>query len=125
MTLAAEIIYSSGILSFKASALCLLQRIFPGRSFRRALWAIGSFVLAYSLVQIFAIIFQCLPIKAIWDTSIEGRCINVNDVYLVCSSMNIATDVIILAMPMPRLWKLRISQTEKLQLCIIFALGGS
>ena len=117
--------YTAGILSFKASALCLLQRIFPGRRFRQTLWAIGIFVLAYSLVQIFATIFQCTPIKAIWDPSVKGRCIKTNDVYLVCSSLNIATDVIILAMPMPKLWKLQISRTEKMQLSIIFALGGS
>ena len=125
MTLAAEIMYTSGILSFKASALCLLQRIFPGRRFRQGLWAIGSFVLAYSLVQTFAVLFECTPIKMFWDQSVKGRCINANDVILVCSSLNIATDVIILAMPMPKLWKLQISRTEKMQLSIIFALGGS
>ena len=117
--------YTAGILSFKVSALCLLERIFTGRRFRQTLWAIGIFVLAYSLVQIFATIFQCTPIKTIWDPSVKVRCINSNNVYLVCSSLNIATNVIILAMPMPKLWKLQMARTEKVQLSIIFALGGS
>ncbi len=88
-------------------------------------WAIGSFVLAYSLDQTFSIIFECTQVKKFWDQSVKGRCINENDVYLVCSSLNIATDVIILAMPMPKLWKLQISRTEKIQLSIIFGLGAS
>ena len=125
VTLAAEIMYTSGILSFKSSALCLLQRIFPGRRFRQGLWAVGSFVLAYSLVQTFSIIFECTPVEKFWDQSVKGRCINENDVYLVCSSLNIATDVIKLAMPMPKLWKLQMFRTEKIQLSIIFGLGAS
>ena len=124
MILAAEIVYTFGILFFKASALCLLGRIFPGRSFARILWALGLFVLAYSLIQTFAIIGTCVPIEAIWNPSVQGHCININDVYLVCSSLNIATDVVILAIPMPKLWRLKISTTQKVQLTVFFALGS-
>ena len=110
---------------FKTSALFLLQRLFPGRGFRLTLWAIGSFVLAYSLTQILGILLTCIPINAIWDPSVDGRCIDTIDVYLVCSSFNIATDVLILALPITKLWNLQISTSQKGQLCAFFALGGS
>ena len=109
---------------FKLSALFLLERIFPGRDFRHALWGIGAFVLAYSLAQTFGIIFTCVPVSAIWNLSVKGRCINSNDLYLACSSFNIATDFMILGLPMPKLWKLKIPTTQKIQLSLMFALGG-
>lgn len=109
---------------FKLSALFLLERIFPGRKFRHILWGIGAFVLAYSLAQTFGIIFTCVPVSAIWNPSVKGRCINSDDLYLACSSFNILTDFVILGLPMPKLWKLKISTTQKIQLTITFALGG-
>ena len=125
MITAVDICYTFAILFFKVSALCLLQRIFPGRSFKRQLWAVGAFVLAYSLVQTFGIIFTCIPISATWDPSVKGRCIKVDDLYLVCSSFNIATDFVMLSLPMPKLWKLNVSKTQKIQLTTFFALGSS
>ena len=109
---------------FKLSALFLLARLFPGRSFRYTLWGIGAFVMAYSLAQTFGIIFTCVPVSAIWNPDVKGRCINSDDLYLACSSFNIATDFVILGLPMPKLWRLNVSITQKIQLTLIFALGG-
>ena len=122
---AGEIMYSWAILLFKVSALCLLQRIFPGRKFQHILWGVGAVVLAYTVTQTFRAIFTCVPINAAFAPSVKGRCINIVDLFLVCSSLNIAADFVILSLPMPKLWRLNVSKTHKVQLTFIFALGGT
>ena len=118
------ILFTWAIFCSKVSALCLLQRIFPGSGFKRFIWGVGGFVLIYSLLQTLGIIFPYVPIKAIWDHSMKGRCIDNIALYLVCSILNIMTDVIILCLPTPQLWRLHISTTRKSRLTTIFALGS-
>ena len=81
-------------------------------------------VIAYSLVQIVSIVLTCIPLEAIWNPQVKGHCINVDDIFIVCGAFNIATDVILLSLPMPKLWKLQISRTQKAQLTVLFLLGG-
>ncbi|KAL9117423.1 MAG: hypothetical protein Q9187_006042 [Circinaria calcarea] len=120
----AEVFYVLSISIIKISILSLLRRLFPGRSFMLKLWVVSAIIAAYTVTQFFCVVLQCVPINAIWNKSIVGRCINLDDVFIVCSSFNIATDVIILALPMPKLWALKILTKQKIQLTAIFLLGG-
>ena len=104
--------------------LFLLHRIFKKKHFRYALWITGSVVSLYTIVQIVCGIVHCIPITALWDPTVPAHCINLDDVTLVCSSFNIATDVAILIMPMPELWNLQITTGKKLQITFLFLLGG-
>ena len=116
--------YTMSIFVVKLSMLFLLHRIFPARAFLYRLLAIGSVILAYTLVQIICVIVHCIPFAALWDPTVPARCINLDDVILVCSSFNIATDVAILCVPMPELWNLKVTTRQKIQLSVIFLLGG-
>ncbi|KAL8819759.1 MAG: hypothetical protein Q9223_001887, partial [Gallowayella weberi] len=122
--IACEVIYTFAIAFFKASMLFLLDRIFPGKKFRRILTAIGVFIMAYSITQAVCAVFECTPVRRAWSPEVEGTCINIDDVFLVCSALNIATDFLILCLPMPKLWRLKISTVQKVQLTAIFATGS-
>lgn len=104
--------------------LFLLHRIFPKRHFRYALWITGSVISTYTIVQVVCVVVHCIPVTALWDPTVPAYCINLDDVILVCSSFNIATDVAILLLPMPELWNLQITTRQKLQLTFLFLLGG-
>lgn len=93
--------------------LFLLDRIFPGKKFQRILIAIGVFITAYSITQAVCAVFECTPVRRAWSPEVEGTCINVDDVFLVCSALNIATDFLILYLPMPKLWRLKISNVQE------------
>ena len=119
-----QVLYSTTIFLIKLSWLALLQRIFPAKWLLRATWAIGSLITAYTIVQIVCAVLHCVPIRALWDPQVLGRCINIDDVFILCGSLNIATDIVILFLPMPELWKLQVSNTRKAQLTFMFLLGG-
>ena len=69
-------------------------------------------------------IFQRVPIRALWNPEVPDRWINVDVVFVLCGSLNVATDVAIPCLPMPQLWKLKVSNIRKLQLTFMFLLGG-
>lgn len=119
-----EVLYCMSIFVIKLSCLCLLHRIFPGRRVLHVSWAIGSVLTAYTIVQIVCVVLHCIPFRALWDPKIPARCINLDDVLVLCGSLNIGTDVAILCLPIPELWKLKISIRQKLQLTTMFLLGG-
>lgn len=119
-----EILYSLSIFVIKISWLFLLHRIFPGKRLLHITWAIGSVITAYTIVQIVCVVLHCIPFRALWDPQVPARCINLDDVFILCASLNIGTDVAILCLPMPELWKLKVSTRQKVQLTSMFLLGG-
>ena len=119
-----EVLYSLAIFIVKLSLLFLLHRTFPKKRMRYELCITGSVISLYTLVQIVCVIVHCIPFTALWDPTVPAHCINIDDVVLVCSAFNIATDVPILVMPMPELWNLRIARRLKLQITFLFLLRG-
>ena len=69
-------------------------------------------------------IFHCDPVDALWDATVKAKCINFHDVLIIFSSLNIGTDILILCLPVPQLWKLNIPRRRKYELMGIFSLGG-
>lgn len=69
-------------------------------------------------------LFQCLPIRADWNPSVQPRCVNLDVELIILSSINVVTDVTLLALPMPLVWRLQASRSRKLQVSFTFLLGG-
>ena len=83
------------------------------------------FMGAWMFTTVFAIIFQCLPIEYNWNTTIEGgHCIAIGKFALVTSILNVITDVTILVLPLPLVWKLNVTRRRRWGLIVLFALGG-
>ena len=111
--------------SIKASILVLYHRVFfVSRRFTRMLWGVGIFVIGYSGVLGGASLIQCLPLNYIWDRSVKGYCLDIPLAATILAVFNVLTDIIILVMPMPMLWKLQMKKREKLQIMGMFLLGG-
>lgn len=87
-------------------------------------YALFAFIACYTTAIMFACIFQCIPIDAFWDATIEGKCINSTAVLEVSGILNIVTDVIILAIPVPLVWKLKTKTSSKIQIIGLFLTGG-
>ena len=88
------------------------------------LWCVGAFVAAYSTTAAMVNLLQCLPIRADWNPSVQPRCVNLDVELIILSSINVITDVTILALPMPLVWRLQTSRSRKIQVSCTFLLGG-
>lgn len=109
----------------KASILYLYQRVFfVSRNFIRTAWAVGLFVFGYSGILAVAATLQCFPLRHIWDPNVGGYCLAIPLASTILAAFNVLTDIIILIMPLPILWKMQTAKKEKLQIMGIFLLGG-
>lgn len=69
-------------------------------------------------------VFNCLPVQAAWDPTVrDATCLATRIIYLGGSIPNVITDVILVAMPLPYVWRLHAPLTQRLMLAAMFALG--
>ena len=76
------------------------------------------------MLQFLVAILACIPVSGFWDRRVTTKCIDIALYYLALTVPNIATDLILLAFPLPFIWKLRLPKSQKVALTGIFTLGG-
>lgn len=87
----------------------------------------GYFVLlvVYGLWTFFSSIFTCWPIETYWMFVVgaQGACMDKTGLTFSNAAINIATDIVLIAVPMPLLWRLQIPRRQKYVLMGLFCLG--
>ncbi|KAI1080896.1 hypothetical protein F5B20DRAFT_537799 [Whalleya microplaca] len=119
------IVYNITLLCIKFSLFFQYYRLIQEVSYYRLTYiAIMALVSAWVLAQIFVLIFQCSPIESTWDASLENRkCVNTTKVALINAVGNIVTDIIVLLLPMPVVWRLNLKRGHKWAIMGVFTLG--
>ncbi|KAJ5099809.1 hypothetical protein N7532_006810 [Penicillium argentinense] len=88
---------------------------------------IGSMIFVGVCCLVFTLlsIFQCSPIKAYWEISpkYEYKCANDGKIVFSASVINIFTDFLATALPMPLIWSLKLPARQRLAVISIFGLG--
>lgn len=111
--------------AIKGSVLVFYYRTFKVyHGFRIALWCMVAFVIAWYFIALFTTIFRCIPITDIWSAHPTGRCINFSRWAVSTAVLNVLSDLAVLVMPMPLIWKLQLPMHKKIGVSIAFSLGG-
>lgn len=76
------------------------------------------------MASVLATIFQCSPVEKAFNKSIPETCINNAQFWYANAGFSIATDVVILLIPMPLVYQLQLLRVQKIALIMVFALGG-
>ncbi|KAI9810235.1 MAG: hypothetical protein M1827_006369 [Pycnora praestabilis] len=122
-----NIMYIWAMAFSKFSILFFYHRLSPQRYFRMACVGLGTFVFLYSLPISLSTVFACRPLSKAWDALVPtdvGTCIDRGAIYIFVASINAATDLMILALPLPMLWKLEMPRKQKLAVGAVFAVGS-
>ena len=83
-----------------------------------------AFLTVSYVVLFFLAVFQCIPVQAIWNLDIKNaKCISIGDISYANAAVNIATEVVILIMPIPVLKQLQLSFKRKVALYALFGAG--
>ena len=91
---------------------------------RIASYATLAVVNVAGVVLTFLNAFQCHPVTAAYDPSVQdAKCISIVTLYLCSAPVNIITDLAILVLPIPVLTGMRLPQRQKTVLVFTFALG--
>lgn len=120
----AHVFYALATAFAKMSIITSYLRIFPDEHLRRVLYVTAVVVIGLGITAVCATIFQCRPIQAAWDFTIErSKCYHFVDFLYANSAVNIATDFVICLSPLPCFWKLRIPVRQKLVVSFLFCIG--
>ena len=119
-------IYPVMVALVKASILCLYLRIFAvNRRFATIVKCFLAIDVAWAIGTLFAIVFQCVPVQATWDLSIQHKTCTASAPSLIATNVpDIVIDFCLMALPMPMIWQLKLSTRRKIGLTAIFALGA-
>jgi hypothetical protein len=106
------------------SILALYLRVFTGKIIRLLSYFMIAFITAQWISFSIAAALQCTPVKKYWlPLEVEGHCVDINKFNRSFTPVNVAADVIILLLPMPSIWRLKVSTGRKLGITFVFGLG--
>ncbi|RAQ54542.1 ubiD family decarboxylase [Aspergillus flavus] len=109
----------------KACLLLLYSTMTSGLSQHRIVKLIGAFcALSFVLVEILFFAAWCHPFSAYWSVPPKNiQCSVYRNHLILVLALNIATDLMIMCIPLPLLIKAKLSLTKKITLCAVFSLG--
>lgn len=117
-------IYSVAVVLPKMSILCLYLRIFVRKPQRITCYVLMGVLITHMISTVFAATFECTPVAHLWDKTIAGHCFDAVAFYRIASLPNIITDVIMLFLPMPMIWHLKLSTARRISLTFVFLTGS-
>lgn len=124
LLLVSEVIYIWHMCWTKLSVLLMYYRVFQvAPNFKRLVIAVGGFVVAWAITGTFLFTFICVPTEKLWHPELPGHCMSEMGVWVANASSTIFSDIAILVLPIPQIWKLNTKTSEKIGLTLVFGLG--
>ncbi|KAI1131672.1 hypothetical protein F5Y10DRAFT_275404 [Nemania abortiva] len=122
------ILYSVAIMLLKIAILLQWVRLFVPRGTKGLFYLTShSFlwinVLLYSVIVI-TICASCKPFAKLWDSTLPGKCSANREIIDIATAVgNLASDLVILVLPQPVIWKLKIKTQKKIGITFVFCIG--
>ena len=113
-------------MAIKSSILLFYVTLSRGqRFFRLGTYFMLGFVNIVGLVLTLINLFQCRPVAAVFDnpTPPGANCIDIVALYVSTAPINIITDIAIIFLPMPTLWRMRLPKKQRIILVFVFGTG--
>ncbi|KAJ5715856.1 uncharacterized protein N7483_013037 [Penicillium malachiteum] len=122
-------VYDIGLFFTKTSALLLLSRIFPWHAnakwFNYTIVATHCLNCAWLTGIIFGTIFMCNPVQKGWNSTLPGHCGTTSHLWLGSAIPSVIIDLIILLLPLPKIWSLKMTTRRKMAIIGVFVIGYS
>ncbi|MCJ1427901.1 hypothetical protein MMC29_005807 [Sticta canariensis] len=110
--------------AIKISILLFYLQLFVTKQFSIAAYITMFVVCLWCIQQVLAALLICKPISYNWNFHNQtGTCGNTTANCIAGAAINVFTDLVILLLPMPTIWSLKIPTRSKLSLSFIFGLG--
>lgn len=109
----------------KLAVLALYNRLLTIEPYRTIIRILAAILIISAIVIVVMALNLCHPFEANWNPYVPGAtCLNQQAFYTYASLPNIITDVAMLILPMPVVWKLHASTKVKLGLVATFMTGS-
>ncbi|KAL0780247.1 hypothetical protein CaCOL14_004731 [Colletotrichum acutatum] len=121
-----EHFYAFTVMFAKTNFLFFYLRLFTDEKFRRLTWGVIWACVISAVSFLVATSVQCWPISYTWtkwDGEHQGRCHDINVQTWAHASINIALDVIVVAMPISQIVRLNWRWRQKVGAGMMFAVA--
>lgn len=125
MIIICQALYGVGLALVKTSMMILYFKLFGSKpSMRIAIYVTGTIVWAWALSIVLESFLICQPIEFNWNPTLPGgKCGNRNAAFVVAGVLNMVTDFMVMALPIPYIWTLQLPIGRRVGLIIAFSLG--
>lgn len=118
-----QMVYMFNLWLCRVSGLAFYARINPMPQFILYLRLSFAFITSVYVAQTLIIALQCIPLQAMWDQTVKGKCMGSGIVFISTGALTIACDSLILLLPIKIVMTLQASITRKIALLGILCFG--
>ncbi|KAL8811274.1 MAG: hypothetical protein Q9200_001935 [Gallowayella weberi] len=123
-----QFFYACSMTLTRLSILAFYHRLFPKEStpawWRACHYAVIFLCLSYFVSAVLTVAFTCTPVSFYWTRTGNGHCVNEMAVLYSSAGLTIFTDILMLLLPVPIIWRLQMEKAKKIGVIGIFLLGG-
>lgn len=122
----AEIFYMPAEALTQLSFLTFYLMIFPSQTFRLITYGLICFSVCFGISNTLVMVFQCTPVSFFWTGwtgELKGTCLDINAYSWYKAAMQIAVDLIIIALPIRPLMQSSLNTKKKVQVILMFGTG--
>ncbi|KAK7906407.1 hypothetical protein PG985_016413 [Apiospora marii] len=124
MFYASLVTYNAALMAIKLAFLAQYYRITAvGGASRRTLIIVSCVIGLWCTSQMVIVIFQCQPISGFWSPTPNTVCVPSFPGLYISAAGNIATDLMIVILPLPMIRRLHLAPAQKAVLSFVFCLG--
>ncbi|KAF7187197.1 Satratoxin biosynthesis SC1 cluster protein 4 [Pseudocercospora fuligena] len=121
-----ELLYVASLGTVKIALLLTYLRFFSVPKFRQLVYIMIGVNVCYMLAFILGSAFQCKPISLTWtqwDGEHTGSCVSFNGLGWSSAICNILIDLVVIGMPMPLLYSMKLNNKKKFMVMLMFGVG--
>jgi hypothetical protein len=118
--------YNLSLVLTKVSIICQYMRIFTAPKIKKFCRIMIGVLIVYGCWTVIGSAFMCVPVAKFWDITGTGKghCMNKLAFWFSNAALNITTDIMIFAIPMPLLKQLQLPKKQKIGLMFVFGFGA-
>jgi len=119
-----EILYLASVNVPRFAILLLYHRLFTTKVIRRCIYTLAGIMETHMVITLTIGFLMCIPLHANWDYNMEHyKCLNIQALQTWTGVPNIITDLCILILPLPVIWRLH-TLRFKVGLTFTFLVGS-
>jgi len=107
----------------KMSVLLMYTALIPTSSMRKWTRGLGILIIAWNMADIIAAFLICRPFARNWDFALPGNCGSRPAFYFAMGITNLVMDAVMIVLPMPYLYRLRMAWRKKLIAMALLSVG--
>lgn len=117
------LLWNATVCFSKLSVLLMYTTLIPIPSMITWARAIGALIICWNVGDIIAGLLICRPIAKNWDFTLDGTCGSQPNFYFAMGVINLITDAVIIALPIPYLLRLRLAMRKKILAIGLLSIG--